>query len=78
MQEYIEYIKELLEEIQPYEDFDEETNLIQTELLDSLSILYLVTQLEEKYKITIEESKIIPENFTNIITIAQLVSGLID
>lgn len=69
-------ILDLICEINPYEDINVETELIETGILDSMSILVLVTELEEEYKITINEKMIVPENFTYIKTIAELVGQL--
>lgn len=77
MSEYSMYIKKILEEINPYEEFDEDTELIESALLDSLTIVFLVTQIEEKYNVTIEEKLILPENFTSIRKIADLLKQVL-
>jgi acyl carrier protein len=58
-------------------EFDENTLLLEDEILDSVSILYLVTQLEEKYNIQIPLEDIIEENFKNITCIVKYVKLLI-
>lgn len=41
------------------------TNLIDGHYLDSLSIIFLVAELEEAYDITIPTVEIIPDNFNS-------------
>ena len=77
MKEYREKILQILQEINPYEDITEESDLIGEEILDSTSILVLVTELEETYGIFIDEKLIIPERFASISAIAELVMRLI-
>lgn len=77
MSEYSMCIKKILEEINPYEEFDEDTELIESAMLDSLTIVFLVTQLEEKYNVTVDEKLILPENFTSIRKIADLLKQVL-
>lgn len=55
------------------EDFENSKDFIEDGLLDSLDIMTLVEELEEEYNITISGKNILPENFTNIDAIANLV-----
>lgn len=77
MNEYSIFIKEILEEVNPYEEFDVDTELIESELLDSLTIVFLVTQIEEKYNFTMDEQLVLPENFTSIRKIADLLEQVL-
>lgn len=77
MEEYNDKILQILREINPYEDITEETELIETEILDSMSILLLVSEIEEAYKIEIDEKMIIPEKFKSVNTIVELVKQLL-
>lgn len=76
MEEYKERILQILEEINPYVDITEESDLIGEEILDSTSILVLVTELEETYGMVIDEKLIIPERFASISTIVELIMRL--
>ena len=58
-----EKLKEIFEDICPYEDIEDDTELIESELLDSLTIVYIVTQLEDTFHITIDEKEITPKHF---------------
>ena len=63
---YINEIIEILKEINPYIDIEEDTELIESEILDSLSTIFLVTQLEDKFGIYVDEKLVLPENFKTV------------
>ena len=60
-----ERLLEILEDINPEVDFETCTTLIDDHLLDSLSIISLVAEIEEEFDITIPTVEIIPENFNS-------------
>ena len=76
MEEYKNKIMQILQEINPYEEIKEDTELIDTGLLDSMSILVLVTELEEEYGIIIDEKLIVPESFGSVQAIEELLEQL--
>ena len=47
----------------------DETPLLDSGILDSLSLLRLVVFLEERFGITMGEADLLPENFANVKTI---------
>ena len=47
----------------------DETSLLETGILDSLSLLRLVVFLEERFGITMGDADLLPENFTSVNTI---------
>ena len=47
--------------------------LIESEIIDSLGILKLIAFIEEKFKVTIPDEELIPENFETITDIASLI-----
>ncbi len=61
-----EKILAMLKEINPYVDIDETTNLLEEEILDSMELLFLVTQLEETYHIKIPIETIQAADFETI------------
>ena len=73
---YCEKIKNMILEINEFVEIEYDTPLIAEEILDSLSIIYLVTELENEYNILIKEEDINPNNFYSIETISQLVNKL--
>ena len=69
-------IIEILEDLKPGVDYKNIDNLIDGRYLDSLTILSLVSELEEEYDIEIPTIEIIPNNFNSIEKINQLVEKL--
>lgn len=69
-------IIEILEELKPGVDYKNIDNLIDGRYLDSLTILSLVSELEEEYDIEIPTIEIIPNNFNSIEKINELVEKL--
>lgn len=65
-------ILELLTEIRPEFDFSASNSFIEEGMLDSFDIVALVAALDEEYKISIVGMDIIPENFSSLETIHQL------
>lgn len=73
MNEYKKFIHEILLEINPYNEIEDQTDLIDEGILDSLSLVYIVTRIEEKYNIKINEELITPDNFRNIEKISYVI-----
>jgi acyl carrier protein len=67
-------IVEILNEIRSEFDFNCDVNFIENGMLDSFDIVTLVTSLDEEYKISIDGTDIIPDNFSSLITIESLLS----
>lgn len=61
----METLIEILEDIQPDVDFETAENLIDDHLLDSLSIISLIAELEDEFDISIPAVEIIPANFNS-------------
>ena len=65
-------ILQQLSEIRPEFDFSESTNFIEEGLLDSFDIVQLVTALDEQCGISIDGMDILPENFSSIERITEV------
>lgn len=65
-------ILDFLTEIRPEFDFAESTNFIEEGMLDSFDIVSLVASLDEEFGISIDGTEILPENFSNVDSIFQL------
>jgi acyl carrier protein len=63
---------QILQEIRPEFDFSTSSNFILDGLLDSFDIITLVTMLDEEFKISIEGTQIIPDNFSSLDSIYTL------
>lgn len=67
-----EKIIDLLTEIRPEFNFRETSNFIENGMLDSFDILQLVVSLDNEFGISIEGMDILPENFSSVESISQL------
>lgn len=74
MDEKINIIIEMIEEIQPYIDFNEKTDLFDEEVLDSVSLLVLVQEIEETFSIEIEPVELTKDNFRSVENILAFVN----
>lgn len=72
----MEELLELLEGVKPGVDFKNEKDLIETGILDSISIVEIVGELNDEFDIEISPIDIVPENFKNIDAIYALVQRL--
>lgn len=71
-------LMEILEELRPDVDFENETGLIANGILDSFDIVSLVTALNDAFDIEIKPNDLIPENFNSAQAILALVEKLQD
>ena len=67
---------EILNDIQPGVDFENETHLIDNHLLDSLSIISLVAELEDTFDVPIPAVEIIPDNFNSAEAMMEMIQRL--
>ncbi len=65
-------IVDFLTEIRPELDFTASSNFIEEGMLDSFDIVSLVASLDEEFGISIDGTEILPENFSNVESIFQL------
>lgn len=63
---------DFLTEIRPEFDFSTASNFIESGMLDSFDIVQLVVSLDNEYGISIDGTDILPENFSNVENIVQL------
>lgn len=69
-------VKQLIEEINPYIEINEETKLLEDGVLDSLMIFAFVTKLEDNYGIEVPDGAITKEHFETIECIVSFVQEL--
>ncbi|MEZ3420622.1 MAG: acyl carrier protein [Eubacterium sp.] len=72
----MERLIEILEDIQPDINYEECTNLIDAHLLDSLSIISLVAEIEDEFDITVPAVEIIPANFNSAAAMYKMIKRL--
>lgn len=66
----------ILNEIDDGIDYEKELALIDEHLLDSFSVITLVSELEDAFGIRIEASEMIPENFNSAGAIWKMIQRL--
>ncbi|WP_159648314.1 acyl carrier protein [Erysipelothrix aquatica] len=74
----MEQLQQILMDINPTVDFDKETRLVDERILDSLSILALVTEIEAEFDVEISPMDLVPENFNSKTALWNLVCRLRD
>ncbi len=68
-----EQIIEILSEICPGIDFAQETALIDDNIIDSLDIVTVVTELMDTFDVEIGVDDLIPENFNSVDAMVALI-----
>ncbi len=71
-----ETILDILTELRPDVDFENETALIKNGILESFDIVSLVAELSDEFDITIRPKDLTPENFNSLDAICSLVEVL--
>lgn len=66
-------ILDILSELRPEFDFSDSEDFIADGMLDSFDIISLTSILEEKYNIKIDGLDIVPESFSSIGSIIELI-----
>ena len=67
-----EKVLEILSNIRPEFDFSDNVNFIEDGMLDSFDVVTLVADLDSTYGISIDGVDIVPENFSSIESIINL------
>lgn len=61
----MEELLEILQDIKPGVDFENETALIDNGVLDSLDIIKLVGQISDEFDVEVEVTDLVPANFNS-------------
>ena len=69
---------DILEDLRPGEDYRSRTDLVDARVLDSLTILALVSELEDAFDISIPAVEIVADNFNSLAGMWAMVSRLRD
>ena len=72
----MEEILEILNELHPDVDFETTEDLIDDGILDSLDMVTLITEINDRLDVSIPPEEIIPENFNSAKALFALVSKL--
>lgn len=71
-------LMEILEELRPDVDFENETALITDGILDSFDIVALVGELNDAFDIEIKPNNLVPDNFNSAKAMWNLIEELQD
>ena len=74
----MEQVLEILSELRPDVDFENEDSLVTGGILDSFDIISLVGMLNDEYDITIRPANLVPENFDSAEAMLELIEKLQD
>ncbi len=72
----MEELLEILKDMHPDVDFENETELIDGGILDSFDIVTLIAEISENFDVTISAEHIVPENFNSAAAIYDLITKL--
>ena len=72
----MEKILEILKEIRPDVDFENETKLIDDEILDSFDIISIVGEFNDAFDISIDVYDLEPDNFNTVAAMQELIEKL--
>ena len=74
----MEQLLAILNEMNDTIDYESENALIDGEIIDSLDLMELISEMEEAFDLTIEMEDIIPENFNSAEAMWELITRLQD
>ena len=72
----MEKLIEILTDLHPHVDFATEDGLVDNGILDSLDIVTLITEINDKFDVSIPAEEIIPENFNSATALMALIEKL--
>lgn len=67
------FIESELVHDQQYQNLADSDELLSTGIIDSLGLVKLLSFINEKYSITLDDQDIVPENFETIKTVSDLI-----
>lgn len=73
-----EKIIEILNEICPGNDFENETAIIDGGIIDSLDIVAVISELMEEFDVQLGVNDLTPENFNSVDAIVELIENAQD
>lgn len=66
----------LIHDINPFDEIDSNTKLIEEGIIDSLTLVLLMEQMEEEFNVSFPEDDLKPENFATVAEIESLINRL--
>lgn len=71
----LEKLLEILTEAVPGVDFETETALVDDEILESLDIVTIVSEIKEAFDVEISVDDLVPENFNSVQAMLALIEA---
>lgn len=72
----MEKLMQILQDIRPDVDFENETALIDDGILDSFDVVSIISELDDVFGVQIRITELDPENFNSVESIWNLVQNL--
>lgn len=72
----MEKLLQLLAEIRPDVDFENETALIDDGILDSFDVVSIISEIDDAFNVQIRITELDPENFNSVESIWNLIQEL--
>ena len=72
----MEKLIEILENLKPEVDYNTCEDLVDSRVLDSLTILSLIAEIEDEFDVEIPTVEIVPANFNSVKKIWELITKL--
>ena len=72
----MEQLLELLKNVRPDVDFENETTLIDEGILDSFDVVSIISEIDDQFGVQIRINELDPENFNSIDNIWNLIQKL--
>ena len=72
----MEILRQILTELRPDVDFENNTLLIDDHILDSFDIVSLVGELNDRFNIEIGVEHLLPSNFNSVASMMKLIEQL--
>lgn len=74
----MEELLEILKNVRPNVDFEHCEDLINSSTLDSMDMVMIMTQIMQKFDLSIPPEEMVPENFNSAKAMYQLIQKLED
>ena len=72
----MEELLEILEEIRPNVDFENETALVDSQILSSFDILTIISEISDAFDVEIKPAQIVPANFNSAAAMWEMIKSL--
>lgn len=72
----MEQLLELLKNVRPDVDFENETALIDEGILDSFDVVSIISEIDDQFGVQIRINELDPENFNSLVNIWNLIQKL--